>query len=258
MFYEISKFLNFFLSPITWIFLLLLVRIFLKDRRKVKSACLWLSGIIFLFFTNELLIDYIRSEMAGEYRKSSAQKEGGYHAAIVMGGFGSMNRETGQLLYGADRGDRLWEAVRLYKNGIVKYILITGDASSSLWADGSSTAELFLIYMEQMGVPRKVFLLEQNARNTRENAVYAVDMLSKRNIACNDCLLITSATHMKRSLGCFARVGVYPDYFSVNIYNSPPVITHRSFYPSWVAAVKWQEILNEWIGICVYRIKGYI
>ena len=46
-----------------------------------------------------------------------------------MGGFASMNRETGQMRYEQDRADRLWEAVRLWRNGTIEKILITGDGS---------------------------------------------------------------------------------------------------------------------------------
>lgn len=54
-----------------------------------------------------------------------------WRVAIVMGGFGSMNRETGQMTYMEDRADRLWEAIRLYREGRVRQILITGDPRRS-------------------------------------------------------------------------------------------------------------------------------
>ena len=84
-----------------------------------------------------------------------------YKLAIVMGGFASMNRNTGQMQYELDRADRIWEAVRLWKKGVVERILITGDPTSIIQKDGTSTKELFLNYMEELGVPRSVFLLEQ-------------------------------------------------------------------------------------------------
>ncbi len=256
MFFELSKFLNFFLTPVTWVILLLLGAFVWKNRRG-RRICLAGAVLVFAVFTNGLLADYVLGAKAGEYGAARLADGCRYRVAIVMGGFGFMNRQTGQLSYIEGRADRLWEAVRLYKTGRAERILITGDGTSFLQGDGTSTAELFLAYMEQMGVPREAFLLEQKARNTRENAVYASEMLAAEGLRDRDCLLITSATHMKRSLGCFAKVGWAPDFFAVGVYSPPDEVTHRSFYPAWEAAVKWQEILNEWVGDCVYKLKGY-
>lgn len=258
MFYEVSKFLNFFLSPVTWVVLLLLGAFFWNRRRKLRMVCLWGAALVFLVFSNDLLTAYAKYKVAGKYAQSTMKEGKKYRTAIVMGGFGSMNRKTGQLRYYSDRAERLWEAVRMYKTGKVAYILITGDDTSCMLNNGSSAAELFLIYMDQMGIPKKAFLLEQKARNTRENSLYTTEILKKRGVSDKECLLITSATHMKRSLGCFAKAGFHPDYVAVNIYDSPAEINHRSFYPSWDSAVKWQEILNEWIGYQVYKMKDYV
>lgn len=257
MFFDLSKLLNFFLSPITWVIFFLL-GFFLLKKRRVRLFCLCGAILCFVVFTNSLLLEYVRAENAGVYGKTCSQEEKKYRVAIVMGGFASMNKETGKILYSGDRGDRLREAIRLFQMGKVERILITGDETSFMHDNGESTAELFLTYMEQMEIPRDSFLLEQKARNTRENALNTAMLLTEAGIKDCECLLITSATHMKRSLGCFAKVGLVPDYFSVNVYDFPSEINHRSFYPSWEVAVKWQEILNEWVGDVAYKMKGYI
>ena len=105
-----------------------------------------------------------------------------------MGGFASMNRETGQMRYEQDRADRLWEAVRLWRNGTIEKILITGDGTSIVQPDGTSTEKLFLQYMEEMGIPQKVFILEKQALNTRQNALFTAEILKKKTLkARNAC-----------------------------------------------------------------------
>lgn len=257
MFFEISKFLNLFLSPITWIILCLILFFKLK-RPLIRKACLIASVVIFVFFTNGLLINLFRYEMVKPYSNIQIKEGKTYEITIVMGGFSSINKETGQLQYFENRADRLWEAVRLWKSEQTKYILITGDPASNTKEDESSTAPLFFEYMEQMGIPSEAFILEQHAKNTQQNAVNTKEILDKMQISDSDCLLITSATHMKRSLGCFAKIGIHPDYLTVNNYEKPSNITHRSFYPSWKAAVEWEELLNEWIGEVAYKIMGYM
>ncbi len=259
MFFEISKFLRFFLvSPISWIVMLLVICLWVK-RKKARYALLAAAATIFLVFTNKLLVDYVQCRMTRPYAQSGRIPEGKtYRMAIVMGGFGHMNKETGQMMYIEDRADRLWEAVRLYREGRVRQILITGDPTSIVEDDGSSTAELFLRYMEQLGIDRKAFILEQQARNTHQNAVNTAALLKQKGITGGQCLLITSATHMDRSLRCFAKAGLHPDMMAVNLPDPPSHINHRAFYPEWSAATQWETLLNEKIGDWAYRMMGYI
>ncbi len=257
MFFELSKLLNLFISPISWI-ILLLIGIIIFKKKIYRRICIIACILVFLLFTNNLLVDYVKYQSVKAYSTAHIDTTQHYKVAIVMGGFASINKETKQLRYESDRADRLWEAVRLWRIGQVERILITGDSTSFIQEDGTSTTELFLRYMEEMGVPETTFILEQKARNTRENATYTAEILKRENITDKECLLITSATHIERSLKCFAKVGLHPDYYAVNIYDAPTNINHRSFYPSWDAAVKWQELMNEWIGDIAYKIMGYV
>jgi len=257
MFFEISKFLNFFISPITWI-ILLLIGAFVCKNKKLRKTCLFGSIAVFIVFTNSVLVGYVKSQTIKEYCRTNIDTTKQYRLAIVMGGFASINQQTGQLQYKQDRADRLWEAVRLWRKGIVEQILITGDPTSIIEKDGTSTTARFLQYMDEMKIPPSVFVLEQEARNSKENAQYTAALLKQMNIQDTACVLITSATHMERSLKCFAQEGLYPYYFPVHTQVSVAKINHRDFYPSWNAAIEWQELLNEWIGEIIYRIMGYI
>lgn len=227
-------------------------------QKRWRRACLISCAVVFIVFTNCLLGDYVKYQTVKKYSGLVIDSSRHYKVAIVMGGFASMNKRTGQMRYTEDCADRLWEAVRLWKKGQVGAILITGDPTSFVQEDGSSTEELFINYMEELGIPRTAFILEQRSRNTRENAMFTKEILDTRQITDKECLLITSATHMKRSLKCFAKVGVYPDYLPVNTYDPPANINHRAFYPDWKAAVEWQELLNEWIGDWAYSLMGYM
>lgn len=259
MFFELSKLLRFFVvSPVSWMLILLVAFYFVKCK-KVKYALLGLAVAVFVVFTNNPLVDYVQYRMTRQYAASAAVPAGKhYRVAIVMGGFGRMNEATGQLVYEEDRADRLWDAVRLYKSGVVGQILITGDPTSLMRKDGSSTAGLFLDYMELMGVPRDAFILEQRATNTRQNAVNTCELLRKAGIGDSECLLITSATHIGRSVKCFAKEGFYPDFMAVNVQECPANLNHRAFYPDWGAAVEWETVMNEWIGDVAYRLMGYM
>lgn len=136
------------------------------------------------------------------------------------------------------------------KEDRVEKILITGD-------NCCRDTTLFFNYMRELGVPGSAFIIEPRALNTRlQNAVYTMPLIKGR-YKDKEMLLITSALHMRRSLACFAREGAYPDFYSVDTHQGMHY-NARDFYPNWHTACIWQFIFNEWIGLVVYRITGYI
>lgn len=214
MFFELSKLLNFFLFPVTWIVALLIGSMALRKYPWVRKLCLWGSAVLFLVFTNGPLFDLAKSSMIEEYRFPHWEEGKIYRVAIVMGGFAGMNKERGILQYEQNRADRLWEAVRLFRTGKVNRILITGDPSSSLKPDGSSMDTEFLRYMQEHGIPPDIFLLEQQARNSKENAAYSVAMLSSLGIPDRDCLPYHVRNTYGACTGLFFRSGLAPGLVS--------------------------------------------
>ncbi len=258
MFFELSKILRIFLvSPLTWLFVLFGLSFLLRSRRW-RRACRVGCVVMFLFFSSEPVLEWVKQETVGEAGKAHMVEGKRYRVAIVLGGFGLMSHTTGQLYHEGSAADRLWEAVRLWRTRHVERILISGDACMNIKSDGQTTAPLFLDYMEQMGVPRSVFILEQHAKNTRENATLTAEMLRREGISPGDCLLITTATHMRRSLGCFRRVGFATDWFPVHPCEVRTDREHNGYYPQWRVFTQWEELLNEWVGLCAYRVAGYI
>ena len=258
MFFEISKFLYVFVtSPISWIIALLILGYYFRKRKAVGLECWILALVLFLLMGNRAFYEYIKYNTFKKYNKAELKKEH-YKVAIVMEGFSGINKETEQLRYVEDRADRLWEDVRLYKKGIVDKILITGDGATIIDDNGECTSDNFLDYMLDLGIDKSAFILEQNARNTAQNAEFTVRILQDKQIKTEDCLLITSVEHIERSLMCFENEGYKLDRYAVNLYDRPSHFSHRSLYPSWEVMVKWQRLFNEWIGRVDYNIIGYI
>jgi len=113
--------------------------------------------------------------------------------------------------------------------------------------------------MVMMGVPDSVILIENETRNTAESAIQVRPLLDSLGIRAEDCLLITSAFHMRRSLACYRKVGLALQPFSTDFYAHP-----RRFYPdsliipSLEAMYLWQKIFKEWTGMLAYKVAGYI
>ena len=254
MFFVVSKILKIFILPLTWIIGLLVLTYFVKNK-KWRKGLFVTSMVLLVVFTNKPLLQYAQYITTKKYIHQKTDKKY-YRVAVIMGGYGNMDTSTMQMNYIDDRGARLWEPVRLYHAGIVEKIMISGDASIAIDAKGNSMAKGFLRYMQDGGVFENDIILEQHARNTRENAKFSIAILDSMGYKPNDCLLVTSATHMKRSLSCFATEGWQLDGYAVNIYPKPHPKLYE-FLPQWKPLTDWKELLNEWVGNVVYKIVGY-
>ena len=257
MFYALSKLLRFLVSPTFWVLATLVAAALLPQRKAWRRTLLITAGALLLAFTNKPLLQLAQYQRSKPHAQALPPKPH-YQVAIVMGGFGrQMNADAGQFVPYGDRSPRLFEAVRLRQMGIVDKILVTGDESSALDAQGHSTADAFLSYMAQMGIPDTCWLLEQHARNTRENATHSIALLHSLGYAADSCLLVTSATHLRRAQACFAAQGWKTDTYATNLHAKPEALRWTDFLPSARTLSDWQELIDEYVGELAYRVMGY-
>lgn len=258
MFFELAQFLKFFIiSPITWMIAALLSGL-LMHNRKLRMLFLTLAVLLFMFFTNPWIYAEFNYRSFGTRPQSTMSKDKTYEVAIVMGGFSNFNIQTGTLNFIGDRAPRLWDAVKLYKDGRVKRLLITGDPSIQIREDNADTSDRFLDYMKTMGVPDSAIILEKKALNTQQNARFTHEILNRQHIPLSECVIITNASHMGRALRCFSKFGKEPAYYAVSCPLRPTGFSHRSLYPRWSTAVEWESMLNESVGSLAYALAGYL
>lgn len=149
--------------------------------------------------------------------------------------------------------DRIIEAVRLYHEGSIDRILISGgaaDINNPEYNEGLSLARLAM----DLRVLEEDILLENQSRNTYENAKFSKNVIPEND---QDFLLITSAFHMPRALRCFEKQGIsvqpYPVDFQVDSST-----TFSDFLPSDKALRKWNILIKELVGLVTYKLLGYI
>jgi uncharacterized SAM-binding protein YcdF (DUF218 family) len=119
-------------------------------------------------------------------------------AIVLLGGGIS---KTGALAYpdlsvGADRA---WHAARLYKAGKAPRIVVSG-------RNDRAAVVPFLL---DLGVPPEAIAVDDASRNTYENARFTERLLcAETNAAPVSVLLVTSAWHMARARGHFAKTSL--------------------------------------------------
>ena len=232
-------------SPINWVLGLLLLALIIK-KGKLRSSILWATLLLSLLFTNRQLQTEAYRVWSAPYR-TAMDTTVVYDLAVVLGGSTEFSKEWGQINYN-EAGDRMTEAIRLYRMGRIRKMLISGDQAINIFK-GKTYAPYFLDYMEQMGVNRNDIILEQKAMTTRENISLIKEIISR-----NDhprILLITSGWHLRRSMKGFKASGLNLVPYGVDVPSRDEVYSWNEFLPTWNAAVKWQALIHEIVGMMV-------
>jgi uncharacterized SAM-binding protein YcdF (DUF218 family) len=255
MFFFLSKTVFYLVMPFTLICLCLIISFFLKNLKWKKR--LRVGGIIMLlFFTNEFIANEVGRWW--EIQATPFADIRHYKLAIVLTGATIDKTDPNDRVYFQRGADRVFHTVQLYKLGLIERILISG-GSGSLVGASRPEADLFKDAMIVMGVPDSVIQVENKTRNTHESAVEVKKLLSKLPYQDSDCLLVTSAFHMRRSLACYRKAGLNPTAFSTDFFSH-----RRDFYldtlivPQLDALLLWHKLVKEWIGMLAYKIAGYI
>ena len=190
--------------------------------------------------------------------QNSVKIDDTYSGVIVLGGYSSWNTRH-QILEFNESADRLIHAVRLYKNGTAKKIILSGGSGLILKPDEKESALAHQMLIE-MGVDEKDIKVEDSSRNTHENAIYTSNLVKRtwRNKPSN-FILITSAFHMRRAKACFEKTGLDIDYYKVDFHVDDDDYDVGSFIiPSTGAFYTWNILIKEWLGYAVYWLKNFL
>ncbi len=254
MFFFLSKTVSYLALPLTLICLCFVVSLFMRNE-KIKKRLIFAGIIALLFFTNE----FISNEVMLAWEKPARPLAGmpHYKLAIVLTGT-TVQREPDDRVYFTRGADRVTHTVQLYKLGLLDKILVSG-GSGRITGEAEPEANKFKKAMVMMGVPDSIIILENETRNTAESAQQVRHLVDKMGIEAKECVLITSAFHMRRSLACYRKVGLETDYFSTDFYSFQRNYQLDSFVvPKADALVTWHKLVREWVGFVVYKLAGYI
>ncbi len=252
MFFVLSKLFVFIITPLVWIIVLLLFSLLSKYPVR-KRRFLRLALLLTLFFTNSFLFD--ECARLWEIPATRIETLKSYDAGIVLGGMSVYDADLDRAQF--YRGvDRLIQAIELYKRGKIKKIIFTG-GSGRIMHPEMKEGNYINRYLMYMGIPPKDFIIENESQNTHENALFTKKLLDKENIK-GDFLLITSAFHMRRSIGCFQKAGIIVTPYSTDRFSGPRKFEFDYlFIPTISVLYNWDTLIHEITGFLTYKIFRY-
>jgi len=193
-----------------------------------------------------------------EYPGTPISKVKKHDVAIVLGGMAEYNNDL-KVLSIRRPGDRIFQAITLYKKGLVKKILISGD-SGHLTDRGLHEARQMKKMLVSWGIPKEDIITEEHSVNTFENARETKKLLDRSYPELKSFLLVTSGTHMRRALGCFQKQGMECTPYSTDLYTN---LTGNYFWDQYLIPnpdnfYQWRNLFKEMVGYVTYDVVGYI
>lgn len=151
-----------------------------------------------LFMSGCALFAIIYATVAWQIVQYSSQKsEASADAAIVLGAAAWGNKPS--PIY----RERIIEALNLYKQGRVSWIVFTGGTSKMGYPSEAEVAKRFAIANE---IPAKVLLVDTESRSTKQNLLHAKELMDHKGI--QTALLVSDPLHMKRAMAIAMDLGL--------------------------------------------------
>ncbi len=246
----LEKFIsNLLISPALFIIIVLLGAL-LMDRfnyARFKKLFIIISVGFYLISirpTKELLVRVIEPK-----KISSPAEIRSSEVYVLLGGGITQGTPVGSIPTDAAYS-RIVEAATLYKK-YPKKIIVTGGRVYD--RESPSESSVYRSVLAALGVPEEDIILEEESRNTLENAILTKKILDKMEVS--SITLITSATHMFRAKNAFTSTGLQVATSPTGYLTDNSSYKVQDFIPSSRNLDHFLRALWEYVGIAVYQVQ---
>lgn len=263
MFLYLSKLLPLFVYPLGLTCVLLLASLVLLWRRSRWTALpIVLSLLLLLGGGNGWVGAWLVRSLELQQLPPTVIPQA--DAIVILGGCTKPAFPPRPWVEVSEEGDRVLYGAKLYREGKAPRVILSGGRID--WKGGGpSESDDMTQLIETMGVPKTAILQDPTSLNTYENAVNVKQIMAAQGI--RRILLVTSAMHMPRSLLIFKHLGIdaiaAPTDFNTTdrdwqeIQGSTEAVVLNAL-PEADRLQRTTRALKEYLGLVVYRLKGWL
>ncbi|NHN88969.1 YdcF family protein [Acetobacter conturbans] len=172
---------------------------------------------------------------------------------IVLGGsIDDLTSEDRQIPVTGAAGDRLTTFVALARRYPDAKLVFTG-GSGDIVQGSANEAKWVRILFEGLGLPEERVIYENHSRTTRENATDSYALVHPQ--PDETWVLVTSASHMPRSVGVFRKAGWHVLPWPVGYLSRDNLRGYSLSLGGRMATLDWAA--HEWIGMVAYYLRGW-
>ena len=252
-----AKLLPLFVYPVGLTILAGLASLLLSKLGSVRASRWVLAvGIGLLWVASTPIIaNWLYSRLEAEFPPVAVGALPNADVAILLGGVVGQPLPPRVAVDLGDPSDRILQAARLYRAGKVDWILVSG-GNQDWQASVKPEAELIADLLVEFGVPATAIVVETKSRNTHENAINSAAIMADH--GWHRALLVTSGAHMPRAMATFRRAGVSVIPAATDIRVRYPLVDSvLDFLPDASALERTTEAVKEYLGLLVYRLRGW-
>jgi uncharacterized SAM-binding protein YcdF (DUF218 family) len=230
----------------------------LYGRRTAAWGRRWLTGWVLAYWILALPIGawMLSLPAARSYHPIETRAEARGAETIVMLGGGIVSRTANGMAID-DLGPtamRLIETARLYKLLGDPLVIVSGGPTQQDLDPLRPEAAAYKIAIVRLGVPESRVLVEDQSMTTREEAIVLKPILAARGIT--RFVLVTSPTHMGRSLATFRSVGLDPVPSTSQVFSSET--TWWTIAPTRGALTISDTAVYDYMATVYYWMRGWL
>jgi uncharacterized SAM-binding protein YcdF (DUF218 family) len=257
MSFFISKIVWFILSPFNFLIVILLSGVILwsKFPRYARIAVTTATLLLFTFslpYFPRLCVRQL------EHAVTPAKITNDIAGVIVLGGMIDINACRQGRIELLSSADRIIDAIILLRKYNQAKLVITGGSGSLDQGRDLREAVYLRRLAQELGVDDKRIVIETNSRATYEHPKFLEKMIDKK----QKWVLVTSASHMPRALGCFKKYGFNVLPYPVDFQGYSAIRSDGLYYADFIPSVDnlfvMDNVVHEWYGWLYYRLMGYI
>ncbi|MHB0876459.1 MAG: YdcF family protein [Anaerolineae bacterium] len=264
MSFLLTKLLPPLIYPVGLVCLLLLLTVLVRRRPHLVAAVAVLALVVLYLASNRWVSMALMRSLEWRYLPQGDLPAA--EAIVVLGGGTYAAEAPRPIAEVGEAGDRMIYAARLYQLGKAPYVLVSGGNMPWVTSSAGTPADDMTALLAMMGVPAEAVWRQEVSQNTYEDAVYCAEVLREHGVG--RVLLVTSASHMPRSVALFRKQGVdvipAPADFTVSFEDWERLRTTSldgqlvyllpdAFYLSTT-----YRALHEYYGLATYKLRGWI
>jgi uncharacterized SAM-binding protein YcdF (DUF218 family) len=254
MFFILSKTAAFLLLPSNILIVLGLLGVALLATRFSRAGLVFVVASLVLLAALGFspLGGILASKLEGRFPLWDPAR-GAPDGIIVLGGgiASTLSNEYDDPVLTGD-GGRITAIARLAR-AYPKARIVYSNGDASLFPTGQSDAKYLYLLLDSFGIPRERVVVETRSRNTYENAVFSKELVQPK--PGERWLLVTSAQHMPRAIGCFRAAGFDVEAYPVAWRTRPH--GRATFGGTLSGGLNTLDLAtHEWIGLIAYRLTG--
>lgn len=255
MFFVLAKVLWFLLQPSSLMVGAVIVGAAIAGTAwcRLARGLLWGGGIALVICGLSPLGDALIRPLEDRFPRADLDRvERAITGIIVLGGAEDHRAiDSPQLAALNEAAERYTEAVVL-AGRLPGARLVFSGGSGALLATGPPEAETARRLFEALGVAKDRITLEPQSRDTHENALFAARVLDPK--PNERWLLVTSAWHMPRAMGCFRNAGFAVEAWPVD-YRTPRRLNPTRLYNSIPEGLRRIDfVTREYVGLVIYYL----